>query len=199
MTYTLEQARDLFEGSARHVTELVESITQADWDAPTPCSKWSVRDLSEHLISEMLWAPALLAGATLAEVGDQFDGENLGPEPVHSWHTAMTAGLAAVQAPDLAERTVHLSYGDAPATHYVFQLASDLLIHSWDLARGIDADDQLDPDAVALLLSEMEDHDLSASGLFGPPVHVPDDADAQTRLLAVYGRAQHPDDQDQGL
>ena len=39
------------------------------------------------------------------------------------------------------ERTVHLSFGECPADEYVDQLAIDLAVHAWDLARGIGADD----------------------------------------------------------
>ena len=38
------------------------------------------------------------------------------------------------------DRIVHLSYGDVPADHYVNEVATDLLIHGWDLARAIGAD-----------------------------------------------------------
>ena len=44
------------------------------------------------------------------------------------------------------DRTTHLSYGDVPGRDYVFEVFTDLTIHGWDLARGIGADEQIDPD-----------------------------------------------------
>jgi uncharacterized protein (TIGR03083 family) len=50
----------------------VGMIREDQWDAPTPCEGWTVRDLVDHLVVEQLWVPALLGGATVAEVGDRF-------------------------------------------------------------------------------------------------------------------------------
>ena len=45
-------------------------------------------------------------------------------------------------------RTVHLSFGDVTGEEYARQLVADLLIHGWDLARAIGADETLDADLV---------------------------------------------------
>jgi uncharacterized protein (TIGR03086 family) len=88
------------------------------------------------------------------------------------------------------DRSVHLSYGDVPARHYAFELATDHLIHAWDLARAIGGNESLDQDLVELVYRKMKPKEdaLKASGLFGKRVEPPEDADQQTRLLAVYGR-----------
>jgi uncharacterized protein (TIGR03086 family) len=69
---------------------------------------------------------------------------------------------------------------------------SDILVHTWDLARATGLDETLDPDEVHGLLAGMEPMDavLRQSGHFGPRVDVPADADEQTRLIAFTGR--HP-------
>lgn len=42
--------------------QLVEGIRDDQWDRPTPCAAWSVRDLVNHLITgNQLFARALLA------------------------------------------------------------------------------------------------------------------------------------------
>lgn len=46
-----------------------------DWDRPTPCAEWDVRALVGHVVAEDLWTPPLLAGRTIAEIGDRFDGD----------------------------------------------------------------------------------------------------------------------------
>jgi uncharacterized protein (TIGR03086 family) len=186
-----DRIRRLYENGADRFTELVDRAEQRDWDAKTPCGEWTVRDLVLHLTQESLWTPSLLAGATIEEVGDRFDGDVLGKEPKRAWATAIKAARAAAEAPDeeMDKRIVHLSFGDVPAGDYVFQLGTDLAIHSWDLARGLGADDELDPADVHLLFEFTEGQDLSGSGLFAPPVHVPPGADEQTRLLGLYGRA----------
>ena len=37
-------------------------ITGDEWDDPTPCTLWSVRELLAHNVSENLWVPPLMAG-----------------------------------------------------------------------------------------------------------------------------------------
>ena len=59
-----------------------------------------------------------------------------------------------------------------------------------DLSRATGQNDRLDPGFCARLLGRMESMEqvLRASGQFGARVDVPDDADAQTRLLGFIGR-----------
>ena len=88
------------------------------------------------------------------------------------------------------ERTVHLSYGDRRGSEYVNEVATDLLIHGWDLARAIGADEAMDAELVRHVYEQTEPHTagLKASGLFGPEVTPPEGADRQTELLAIFGR-----------
>ena len=63
-------------------------------------------------------------------------------------------------------------------------------MHTWDLSRATGQDDRLDPDFCAQLLGGMEQMEevLRDSGQFGTRVEVPDDADAQTKLMGFIGR-----------
>ncbi|MEO3781211.1 hypothetical protein ABGB16_31345 [Micromonospora sp. B11E3] len=65
-----------------------------------------------------------------------------------------------------------------------------MFLHTWDLARATGQDERLDRDRCAQLLEGMLPLDdvLRQSGHYGPRVAVPEDADAQTRLLAFIGR-----------
>lgn len=69
-------------------------------------------------------------------------------------------------------------------------LTRDVLVHTWDLARAVGADDRLDPAWCELFCAGLpgDPQVLSASGMFNAPVPVPDDSDAQARLLARLGR-----------
>src|ERR1043166_2429090 len=52
------------------------------WASDTPCDGWDVRALVNHVTGEDLWTAPLLAGKTIADVGDRFDGDVLGDDPV---------------------------------------------------------------------------------------------------------------------
>ena len=168
----------------------VRAVKPDQWHSPTPCREWDVRDLVNHLVVEQLWVPPLLDGATVAEVGDQFDGDQLGDDPVAAWESSSAAARAALTRPSVLDRIVHLSFGDVPAALYCTQLATDLAVHAWDLAKGIDADDRLDPELVTAVRewTEPQLDLLAASGLFDPPVPAPTDADPQGKLVALFGR-----------
>lgn len=189
----MDELLNLHRVNAERLTRLVHRVGPPDdaaWQRPTPCTDWSVRDLVNHLTSEQLWAPELLAGRTVAEVGDRFDGDVLGADPVAAWDAAIAASSAAFAEPGALDRTVDLSRGPTAAHDYLDEMLTDLAVHGWDLARGIGVEDDIDPATVDRLLVEWSTRtdELAAGPLFAGPLEVPADADQQTRLLALLGR-----------
>src|SRR4051812_17647426 len=185
----MSDVRELFDRAQGHFGELVHQVKDDQWGNDTPCTDWDVRALVNHLVYEARWAVPLLEGQTIEQVGDRFEGDLLGDDPAATYDKALAEASAAVGAVDL-QRTVHLSFGDLPAADYLPQLTGDFVVHGWDLARGIGADDRMDPDMVAFVYAAAEPMAdmLAASGMFGERVPVPDDADQQTKLLALFGR-----------
>jgi uncharacterized protein (TIGR03086 family) len=169
----------------------VHAVREDQWQAPTPCADWSVRDLVNHLTVEELWVPPLVRdGSTTEQVGDAFDGDRLGDNPVAAWDGAAEAARAAFAEKGALEHTVELSYGQSPAAEYCEQMMTDAAVHGWDLARAVGADETMPDGLAAAALRAVEPHtqELAASGLFGPPVTAPRGADDQTRLLCLLGR-----------
>lgn len=182
--------QEYFERSAALFDERVRAITDGQWSDPTPCTEWNVRDLVDHLTNECLWVPPLMEGRTIAEVGDRFDGDSLGDDPVGSWSAARSSAEQAVAERGALDRTVHLSYADVPGHHYIRQLSRDLLIHSWDLARGIGHDESLPTDLMELAYedSKAEEGAIRGSGLFGDEVEATPNSSLQEELLGLLGR-----------
>jgi uncharacterized protein (TIGR03086 family) len=169
---------------------VVGEIGFGDWSSPTPCSAWDVRALLNHLVYEQLWVPDLLDGATVAEVGDRYDGDVLGDDPTGRWRETSSAAREAWLAPGVLSREVDLSFGRVPATEYGWQLTMDLAVHGWDLARGIGASSPLDDAMASLLYQRFADQiGLWGGDYFAPPIPVGPDADPVTRLLAALGRS----------
>ena len=185
----MTDVKGLFARALEHYGKLVHAVRDDQWHEPTPCSEWDVRVLVNHLVYENLWMPPLLEGKTIGDVGDAFEGDLLGEDPEAAWDRSAEDVRRAVEASPL-DRTVHLSYGNASAEHYISELFSDLTIHGWDLARAIGADEMIDPESVGILYDKYKpiEDGLKASGLFGPKVEPPPGADKQTQLLAVFGR-----------
>lgn len=168
----------------------VAEVTLTDWALDTPCDDWDVHDLVNHLTAEQLWVPHLLGGARIEEIGDRFDGDNLGEEPAATWTVASREARTAWLAPSALEQTVHLSFGDVPGREYLWQMTFDLGVHAWDLARAIGADEKLDETLVEELYTWAKENEgmFAGSGLFAAQVPVGEDADLQTKLLALTGR-----------
>ena len=78
---------------------------------------------------------------------------------------------------------------------FLVAMATDHIIHGWDLARATGQDETLDPDVVAAAYAMMTAPETAGlvdmgrqAGFIGPAVSVPDDASIQDRLLAHMGR-----------
>ncbi|CAN5158411.1 maleylpyruvate isomerase family mycothiol-dependent enzyme [soil metagenome] len=158
-----------------------------DWDAPTPDTEWTVRDLVAHVIEEQQWVPQLLAGRSI----EQGKGiiEPLRDDLAGEWELYSFAASAAWDAAD-PNASVQLSYDTVPVAQYLREQVADVTIHSWDLARAAGADETLDEELVQAVwcVFEPQQESLAATGLYASRVQVADDAPLQTRLLAVTGR-----------
>ncbi|WP_327412583.1 TIGR03086 family metal-binding protein [Streptomyces sp. NBC_01233] len=171
--------------------ERVRAVKGDQWDAPTPCTDWNVRELVNHVTGEQLWIPPLVTeGRTVEELGDAFSGDVLGDDPVAAWDRASAAAHAAFAASGALDRTVRLSYGPALGSAYCSELTADCVVHTWDLSRGIGADDRLPDGLVEFSIKEVMPYadGLAASGMYAAPLEVPAGANAQTRLLGLVGR-----------
>jgi uncharacterized protein (TIGR03086 family) len=180
-----------FQKAVNTVDASLHQLGPDDWSRSTPCSEWDVRTLVQHVVNELAWVEPLVQGRTIAEVGDSLDGDLLGDDPVGAFHHHCRAAHAALEEPGALSRTVHLSYGDETASGYAEQVTGDVLIHAWDLARGAGLDDELPADMVAWAAGWAPEvtRMMAGAGMVGEPVAVGPDADPQTALLALFGRA----------
>jgi uncharacterized protein (TIGR03086 family) len=166
----------------------LEAVTSGQWVGATPCAGWDVRALVNHVVGEELWTPPLVDGVTIEEVGDRFDGDVLGEDPVGAGRAAAEAAAAAVDQRLPGGGTAHLSFGDVPLEEYVHQLLADHLVHGWDLAAATGQDRDLDPDVLAAVAAWFVEREslYREGGAVGPRVDAADDP--QSQLLAGFGR-----------
>lgn len=168
----------------------VLEIKEDGWRKSTPNPEWDVRALVNHIVDENRWTPPLFAGSSIEEVGDRFEGDLLGDDPKAAWADSSRQAARAVQEDGAMGRTVHLSFGDVPGQEYALQLLADHLIHAWDLARAIGADEHLDSQLVAACSEwfAQREEAYRAAGAIGERPQISPDAGPQAALLAMYGR-----------
>lgn len=187
--------RELFATAVAGFGRVLRRVTDEDWDRPTPCTEWDVRQLVAHVVDEHRWIEPLLAGRRIPEVAAELDDDVLGNDPFEAWHRWTSVSTDSVRAVDDAgDRVVHLSFGDTTADEYLSQLSTDHLVHTWDLAHAIGGDQHLDEYLVGWVghwFASVED-DYRAAGLIAERTPVPPGASARTLLLALMGRADGP-------
>jgi uncharacterized protein (TIGR03086 family) len=167
-----------------------ESVRAANgkWDRRSPCDAWDARGVLEHVIG---FHDVLL----LRPLGLKPDRPH--DDPQRRWE--LTYGqLEKAFEPGrrLFERVVDIpELPGNPATRLdaramMPNLTRDVLVHTWDLARTVGADDRLDPRWCELFYAALPSDAsvLSVSGMFDAPVAVADQTDVQSKLLARLGR-----------
>jgi uncharacterized protein (TIGR03086 family) len=182
---------ELFARSVDAFTVRVRQIEPDQWAAATPLPGWDVRALVNHVVGEQLWMPPMFEGATIAEVGDRFDGDVLGADPLATAEGAAQGAKATVAPIDALDRIVHLSFGDTPAEEYLRQLLADHVVHGWDLAVAIGAGRAADPETVHEVAAWFVDREAGyrSAGAIGPRLVAQDPAASeQDRLVAAFGR-----------
>jgi uncharacterized protein (TIGR03086 family) len=167
-----------------------ESVRAADgkWDRRSPCDAWDARGVLEHVIG---FHDVLL----LRPLGLKPDRPR--DDPLLRWQLTY-ARLEEAFEPGrrLFERVVDVPQLHAnPATRLdaramMPNLTRDVLVHAWDLARAVGADDRLDPQWCEQFYAALPSNPsaLSVSGMFDAPVAVDDQIDMQSKLLARLGR-----------
>ncbi|MEU7488572.1 TIGR03086 family metal-binding protein [Streptomyces sp. NPDC042319] len=171
------------------VAALIRDTRPTDFDSPTPCGDWTVRDLLDHLVWEnILWGG--LAQGTPPTSGHTDD--HLGSDHAAAFETAANEALTAFRQPGMLTRT----FGPAPGRRLVEQLVIELLVHGWDLAAALGRNRDLLPDLARAALPVVReiygDLPRTAGGSFGPPQPVPDDAPALDHLAGYLGREPRP-------
>lgn len=181
---------ELFKKAGESTTKFIEDIKDDQWDKISSNDPWTVRDLVNHVTSGNLWVRPLIDGKTIAEIGDQLDGDVLGDDPIAAWKDSLTDAIGAFSSNGAMEKIVHLSYGDFPGKSYAGDMGLDNLIHGWDVAVSTEQVDDLPKDLVQAVWDLIQPHlkDIQKSGMFGKSVEVSDSADLQTKLLGALGR-----------
>ncbi len=174
------------------VRRRLELVGPGQWDLPTPCGDWSVKDLVQHMTVGATMSRQILDGEpwTRDEVVKEV---SLAPDLKAEWEWRTAGERAGFAAPGALDRMVaHPVMGDIPCTQFLGMRVGDALIHAWDLARAIDADSRFPADLVAEVWANMSTMAgfIGRSGFFGsgPSGQVGDEAPLQTRLLDLSGR-----------
>lgn len=183
---------EAFERSASEFERRLRLVREDQWGDPTPCEEWTVRELVNHVVGAGVLSTELLHGGSAEAMVAGFGREYLGDDPVQAYLDSVDEQRQAFAEPGALERTCHHRLGDIPGWQLLGFRVTDHLLHAWDLARAIGADEHLDQEVVELIYGAMAGmgDGVAATGVFGTGASgaVADDAPTQAKLLDLAGR-----------
>ena len=154
----------------------------------TPCEKWSVADLIDHLVGAQNWGYAGLTGSDAGSAAGVWSGDY-----VTAFDESAARVLALTDDAEVMAKTVNPGFGDMPAPALIGMITSDTLVHAWDLAVATGQDRDLDPELAEQLLARAKESIPDSfrdpeGNIFGLEQDAPVNACAADRLAAFLGR-----------
>lgn len=192
MTHPELAGAEVLERACASTARVLAAVRAADFDLPTPCRSWTVKDVINHVIG------SAASYAELAETGVMPAG---GADADHaagefSATFAREAGrvVAGFSAPGAMVRIMEMPFGGMPGSVCVWIAAGDIFTHGWDLAKATGQSSDLDPELAAQLLARIERllpgtlRGPEGQAPFGPKIEAADSAPDADRLAAFEGR-----------
>lgn len=184
---------ELYRRAQDGLDAVLAEVGPQQWDTPSACAEWSVRDVAGHLI----WAQHQLRAWALGEdyperagaPGAAHPAVLAGDDPLATWRAARAASVATLTEETLARITSIPAIGEVPLAAVVTLMITDQVTHTWDIGHALGFDVRMDPELVAVASGWARANVIRRPGFFGPELTPPADADEQTRLLAFLGRA----------
>lgn len=178
--------------SSAEFSRKLRAVRSEQWTWPTPCSEWNVRQLVNHMARGNLNYVGLTKGGTKEDFLRLRDVDALGTDPVGAYTSSVRACAEAFAQPDVLQRVLDYPMGRVLGEQALAIRTADSIVHTWDLARAIGADEKLEPGLVAWLEDDFEEiyAGLALSSRFfaDPDGALADDASRQERLLHRLGR-----------
>ncbi|MEV0218308.1 TIGR03086 family metal-binding protein [Streptomyces sp. NPDC050704] len=169
---------------AEAAAETVTGIRADQLDARTPCEKFTVAELLDHL------GGILASSARAARKEPQATAPAAPAMSPQSVTESATETAAAWADPTAYEGTTEFGPGEMPAGFAAAITLEELALHGWDLARATGRKFELGDETARAVLEAVEQlaEQARANGSFGPPVPVSADAPAFHRALGASGR-----------
>jgi uncharacterized protein (TIGR03086 family) len=162
----------------------VEAVGPGEWEAQSPCEQWTARDVVAHVVEGHRF---VIAGVT----GGKAESLSADEDPKQAWEKVSEAINEITGDPEAVAKEMDGPTGRMPAGEIIDRFVTmDLLVHTWDLARAIGADERLDEDSVRRAYEALKPMDamIRQPNFFGPKLDPPDGADLQTEFLYFCGR-----------
>lgn len=171
-----------FSNRAAELAAILDAAHQ-QWEAPTPCEGWTVRDVVQHVIET---ERDFLTGQGL-ETGSAPDLA----DPSRAWATHAAAVSEVLGREGVAEREYDGYFGRTTIAATMADFYGwDIVVHGSDIARATGQRWSISEEEAADLHATADGWGgaLYSEGICAGAVPIPDDASPTERLLARLGR-----------
>jgi uncharacterized protein (TIGR03086 family) len=175
-------------------SRIVAQIRDHQWELPTPCAGWCVRDLLRHMVGNN--NGFALAARGVAADRAVWAGGDLPDVCAEAWEESVQLVVAAfAELTDLSHTVPVLGYGEIPAGQAVGMHFVDYLTHGWDVAVSIGVEPDLEEELCREVLRMAARWPAGHPAIWGPgaafgyPVDVPGTGCAAEQMLGLLGRS----------
>jgi uncharacterized protein (TIGR03086 family) len=180
----MTEVQDRYQQVSSGFNAAVSAVGSDKWDAQSPCEQWKARDIVAHVVQGHRSVIAGVRGGDPTSLGADED-------PKQAWEEASRAIADITADPEESAKELDGPTGKMPAGEIIGSFVSmDVLVHTWDLARTVGADERLDEASVRHAFEAMKPMDamIRQPNVFGPKLEPPAGADVQTEFLYFLGR-----------
>ena len=160
---------------------VAKAFPSEQWAAPTPCTEWTAHALVEHVIG---FHEFLLLRPLNVRVHRPRKGR------YERWNTTAAALFDCLDAEGVLDCATDLpGGGQSSARLMLAALTTDVLVHTWDLARAGGIEPDLDSELTAAAYDSAMSTGLRRDdGMIGPEIIGDFASDIESRMVAFYSR-----------
>ncbi len=183
--------RPIFFAAADQLVALIELVTPADLERPTPCDEFDVSTLTGHLLAVFRRITHVATGGAWSDIPQVVTG--IPAEALAATAASDRDALLATWSDGaVLDRVLSLPPGvQVPGRVGALRYTQEMVTHAWDVATALGRADALDP-ALAEPVAEAARRFVPREGReqmpFGEVVDVSADATAYEQLVGWLGR-----------
>ena len=123
----MNTVRQLHAATLRDAGVIIENLAGQEWDRPSRCAEWSLRDLVRHMVGQNFGFAAAISGGDAAV-------ESYAARAVDEWGASIDALLRAIATPAPSIRLVEVRPNDRfPLAAVLGMHMLDTAVHIWDI------------------------------------------------------------------
>ena len=176
--------------SHQALTTVVAAVGDDQWDAPTPCSQWTVTQVVQHAAGDQLAYAATLGAGDGPDYDPFAPSGTIDGSPSALVKVAIERTAAAWSRHEADTAPTPLPQGELPVTSAAGACALDAAVHAWDIAIATGQPSPLTDDLSAFLLDVAKEivEPLRQWGAYAAAGATTADDSATVQLLRYLGR-----------